>query len=394
MAKMYSSYSQRSTILQIILLFCCLSACCLTTILGATKFKYLIFILTILTIAISIKKLLEPVFLSEIRSFSLYWLPWIFCVIVLMFVHGTKGLTQYINAFLVSIFLFSALYTYKLTRKNLVVYLSFVLLMLNLAITIDLYRHGVTGEILYTNRNQLIDVVSYMTIAIFSVLFVNKKLFNSKELFLVIFSGLTSLVLIILTEVRQAILPFAAAACVFLVFGNKDTRKISLVFTCLFLLLIIASYMSGRLQTGIEDLNQFNKGNSYTSWGLRIEMWKMVLQAFPLKPIFGWGNDATNAMAEQGIIFPISTWKMAHFHSDFFIALATGGLTMVLGWLLALVGFVKSSLRDLPRMCTLASILACGLADQNWFEQNMLIPFVILWTLLYLTDPARKEQPV
>lgn len=387
------SLLSRAIILQIVLLLCCLLTCCLSIIFGASQFKYLIFALSILAIAVNVKNFPATIF-SDLKTFSLYWLPWILCVILLMFIHGTKGLTQYINAFLIAILLFSALYTYKLTRKNLVIYLSLALLILNTAIFIDLYSHGLTSGILHTNKNQLMDVVSYITVAVLSVLLVNKKLFNLKEAFVIICAVLTSLVLTILTEVRQAILPYAAAACVFLLFGNKDSRKVSIPFICLFLLLILASYMSGRLQSGIEDLNQFNKGNSFTSWGLRIEMWKMVICAFPLNPVFGWGSEAVSAMAEKGIVFPISTWKMAHFHSDFFIALATGGLTMVSGWILTLIGFIKSSLKDLPRMCILATILATGLADQNWFEQNLLFPFVILWTLFYLTDPSRKEHSV
>lgn len=375
------------------LFFLALVAVFLVVILGASNFKYLIFLLSALAITFSWKGLRSINFLDEFKKLSFLWLPWVICTCLLIFVHGTKNLTQYINAFLIISLLFTSLFLFQLNRNKVINLLSLGLILINSVILYNVFQTGLTGDILDTNKNRLIGVITFITVAVLSTVLVQKKNFSSKELFFAFVAICLSLVVTIATEVRHAILAYGACGVVLLIFGKKF-RINSVYFFSIFLVLIALSFFSGRMQTGIEDLNEFQKGNANTSWGLRIEMWKMALRGFPKAPFFGWGDDAGNAMEAAGILFPIETWNIAHFHSDFFIALATGGLTMVLGWLTTVVSLIRNAIRDIPRLCLITSILATGLVEQDWFEQNILFPFIILWTLFYLTDPSRKEHSV
>lgn len=371
-----------------------LLGCFVIVIHGGNTFKYLIFLLSLCSILVSIYKFRNINFLKNEKGILIPWGPWILCTIILMFIHGTKDLTQYINAFLIIGALSAGLYQFKLERKMLAMFISFGLAIIDSVILLNLYRNGLSDNILYTNKNLLIPVVTFQTIALISTLCVHGKEFGKKEIAFFVLIIFFSLVITILTEVRNAILAYGACSVVFFIFGDKKTRKFSIHFGLIFISLLFFSYMTGRLQSGIEDLSQLQKGNAYTSWGLRIEMWKFGLHGFALSPIFGWGANPSDAIIASGIQFPIKTWHIPHLHSDFIIALATGGLVMVLGWLSTIVSLIKNSMNDLPRLCLLASILATGLVERHWFEQDALFPFVILWTLFYLTDSSRAQKTV
>ena len=375
---------------RILFLYACLS-CFLIVIFGASLFKYSIFIFALLSFFLILPRTNRNNLAKEFWDCILSWLPWILCILILIFIHGTRGLTQYINAFLLLALLFLGCVKCEINRRNLITILSIGLIIFNLCIGTYIAKYGLADGVLGTNKNELMAVVSFITLGIASTLFIQKKEYKLSELMLMFIAVLSTLITTILTEVRNAILPYGAVFLAILIFAPKNQKKNCLYFLFFFIALIICSYLTGRLQTGLEDLKDYQEGHSYSSWGLRLEMWKMVLQGFPLAPIFGWGYGAPDAMEAAGIHFPIEEWHPGHFHNDFFIALAGGGLTMVIGWITTLFLLIKNSITDLPRLCCLTSILATGLAEQNWFEQNMLFPFVILWTLFYLTDPSRKR---
>lgn len=362
---------------------------CFSDIYGASTFKYYIFASALLAIIFSYRTLNSEHFFNNLKNIVLPWVPWIVCTIILMFVHGTKNLTQYINAVLLVILIFSALYKLNLNRKVILFIFASCLVLFDLAITYHVLKHGPTTNIVGTNRNELMAILTFLNVGLAShfVLNIHEKDKNKLECAALGFTIIFTLIVTVMTEVRNAILAYGSCAGVFLLFGKKGTRKYCLYFGLIFIALICLSFATGRMQTGVHDIQQLQQGNSYTSWGLRIEMWKMVIRGFPLAPMFGWGNDAPEAMIKAGITFPID-WAIAHFHNDFFIALATGGLTMAFGWTTSMICLIKSSIKDLPRLCVLASILSTGLVERNMFEQDMLFPFVIFWALLCLTNSS------
>lgn len=370
-------------------------SCYLIDIYQASTFKYCLFISTLLSIIFSTQTLKSRYFFENLRDVILPWLPWVVSTFILIFVHGTKNLTQYLNAVLLVILIFSALYSVNLKRKTILLIFAFCLLLFDLVIGTHILQNGPTGNLVGTNRNELMAILTFINVGLAShfVIAIHRKKIDKSECIVLGLTVLFTLIITIMTEVRNAILAYGSCACVFLVFGKNETKKYGLYFGLVFIALIFLSFATGRMQQGIQDIQQFQQGNSYSSWGLRIEMWRMVIRGLEQAPLFGWGNDAPNAMEGAGITFPIKTWRMNHFHSDFFIALATGGITMAFGWVTSMVCLIKSGIKDIPRVCVLASILSTGLVEQNMFEQAMLFPFVIFWALLCVTDTSLREKP-
>lgn len=370
-------------------------SCCLSDIFGANNFKYTMFAISLMAILFSYPTLNSQHFYQQFKTVALPWLPWVVGIVILMFVHGTKDLTQFLNSVLLVILIFSALYQLDLERRIVLLIFAFCLIAFDVAIIAFILKNGATTNIIGANRNELFAVLTFMNVGLAShfILSVNNQNPNKRECFLFGFAILFTLATTIMAEVRNAILAYGSCAGVFLLFGDKKSRKYCLFFALIFVVLIALSFATGRMQTGIQDIQQFEQGNSYTSWGLRIEMWKMVLRGFPLAPIFGWGSDAPTAMMTAGVTFPID-WEIAHFHNDFFIALATGGIVLAAGWGISMICLIMSSLKDLTRLCALASILSTGLVERNMFEQDMLFPFAIFWALLCVTDISLREKPI
>ena len=368
-------------------------SCYFGDIIGANNFKYSIFALSLVAIFFSYPTLKTQQFLQHLKIIVLPWVPWVLGTVILMFVHGTKDLTQYLNAVLLVILIFSSLYCFNLRRKTILLAFAFCLTAFDIAIVVYILKNGATTNIIGANRNELFAVLTFINVGLAShfLLSIDSGNHDRFECLFLGFTILFTLAVTVMSEVRNAILAYGSCAGVFLLFGNKNNRKYCLFFGLIFIVLIALSFATGRMQSGIQDIQQLEAGNSYTSWGLRIEMWKMVLRGFPLAPLFGWGSDAPNAMLSAGVTFPLD-WEIAHFHNDFLIALATGGIVLAVAWSVSMVYLFSNSIKDLTRTCVLTSILSTGLVERNMFEQDMLFPFVIFWTLLCVTDQSLKAK--
>ncbi len=368
-------------------------SCYFGDIFGANNFKYSIFALSLVAIFFSYPTLKTQQFFQHLKIIVLPWVPWVLGTVILMFVHGTKDLTQYLNAVLLVILIFSSLYCFNLRRKTILLVFAFCLTAFDIAITVYILKNGATTNIIGANRNELFAVLTFINVGLTSyfLLSIDSGNHDRFECLFLGFTILFTLAVTVMSEVRNAILAYGSCAGVFLLFGNKNNRKYCLFFGLIFIVLIVLSFATGRMQSGIQDIQQLEAGNSYTSWGLRIEMWKMVLRGFPLAPLFGWGSDAPNAMLSAGVTFPLD-WEIAHFHNDFLIALATGGIVLAVAWSVSMVYLFSNSIKDLTRTCVLTSILSTGLVERNMFEQDMLFPFVIFWTLLCVTDQSLKAK--
>lgn len=375
-----------------LLLLLSISSCFLIILCGASVFKYAIFAVSSIAITCLYKTIRFDTVLPDLKRLTLPWLPWIICTIILMFVHGTKSLSKFPNAFLILCLIFIVLNTLKIKRKNTVLALSIGLFALNSAVSVFLYKYGLCGEILGTNKNPLFAVITIINATIISAVLCAKSTYSKVEILFIFMTVLFTFITTTLAQTRHVLLAYPACACIFLLFASKDEKRIALYFISIFMILIIAFLLTGRLQQGLADLVQYSHGDSNSSWGLRLEMWKMAILTFPEAPIFGWGDNAAQAMEKAGLVPPLKEWFVTHFHNDLLNGLTMGGLVMAGGWVSTLICLTKNSLQDLPRLCSLASIIAVGLVDRDWFEQDVLFPFVILWALFYLTDPTRKER--
>ena len=369
-------------------------SCFLIILQGTSAYKYIIYVLSFISIICTYNTSKFSSLLPELKKITLPWLPWVVCTITLMLIHGTKGLTKFPNAFLILCLLFVALSTLKIKRENLILCLSVGLFVLNVAISLFLYKYGLGNNIFEVNRNPLLATITILNTTILSTVLLNRETYSKTRFLFILLTVLFTLITTILAQTRHVLLAYPACALVFLLFASKETKRISLYFLLIFVLMLVCFLLTGRLQQGVTDLVQYSHGNTNSSWGLRLEMWKWAILTFPESPIYGWGDNAAEAMEKAGIVPPLKEWFIAHFHNDFLNALTMGGLVMAGGWVTTIICLIKNSYKDLPRLCSLASILAAGLVDRDWFDQDVLFPFVILWTLFYLTDPARKENSI
>ena len=147
----------------------------LIVIFGASIFKYSLFGLSLFSILLIYSKTNWSNLTKEIKTHILPWVPWIICVLILIIVHGTRGLTQYINAFLLITLLFFGCFKCDIVRKTLIIFLGLGLILLDASISIYVLKFGLVDNILGVNKNELMAVVSFITISIACTLFTQSK---------------------------------------------------------------------------------------------------------------------------------------------------------------------------------------------------------------------------
>ena len=103
---------------------------------------------------------------------------------------------------------------------------------------------------------------------------------------------------------------------------------VTLSAACLMTYLFIP-IVHDRVNIGITDILQYNKGNSETSLGLRFLMWKASFSMFLSNPIFGIGTGdyvvTIRRFVESGG-YPASLLQFNQPHNMYLFALATNGL--------------------------------------------------------------------
>jgi O-antigen ligase len=91
-----------------------------------------------------------------------------------------------------------------------------------------------------------------------------------------------------------------------------------------------------RIDEGISDVQQyFNGGQTYTSVGIRLELWRSALQLIERHPLLGASIPTVKReMAElvsSGRAHPY-VLEFEHFHNDILQALVFGGVAGLLAW--------------------------------------------------------------
>lgn len=362
--------------------------------------KYIVLVFCFLTIIVSyiIKK--APDIHSYTRSYIEFftpWIPWYFSVIVLvLFFKGIPESSEYFNAFLIMFFIFGALSTQRFSRTHVITYLAIALILVSLAVDIQILTYGFDGSsVIGTNRNKVLGIASALALCCFGTLLFEGEKYNLKVKLLLAISIIVSISAIILAEVRTAIIPFLALIPFVCYFKRTDKKAILIaLFVPIFLLAM--SFLTGRMQQGITDLQQYQTGITYSSWGIRLELWKSAIEAFWDAPLFGWGEKPYEAMVIAGHCAEIPPdFKVYHFHNDFFNALTAGGLFEVICWFLTLFLMARKSRNDPASLCLLLGVLSAGLVERYWFHRITLFAFVTLWTLLYISNsqfwPGKKQ---
>ena len=349
--------------------------------------KYLILILCLFTFIfnkLENKTSNSYLFHSGLKFF-IPWLPWLLSTVILViFFKGIPASQDIFNSFLLMIFMFGAFCTRHYSRKLILECLALSLLVASLCIDIQILLNGLHDEVIGTNKNKVLTLTSVLTVCCLGALFSEEPTLDKKTKLLIVVSVLASISAIILAQVRTGILPFLAVVPFICYFNRKNKTAITVTLV-LAVVLLSLSFLTGRMQQGFVDLQKYSVGNSVSSWGIRLELWKFALQGFEGAPFFGWGSDPYTAMTNAGYVLGIKIEKLYHFHNDFINMLATGGLFGVFGWLSTVALLAKKSLKDPACLCLLVGSLAVGLTEQFWFNRTTLFSLVTIWTLLYVS---------
>ncbi len=240
------------------------------------------------------------------------------------------------------------------------------------------------------NKNVLVPCVTLLAICSFAFLLFESKDQNLTLKITLIFSVCISVVCIILTEVRTAILALLSLIPLTILLNKKNRLKHISLLLLICGVTIICFYFSGRLQQGIDDLVRYQAGNPNSSWGIRLELWKLSLDAFMIKPIFGWGEEAFAEMIKAGCEFPVSSFHPGHSHNDFFNILVSIGAVGVLCWISTIFLLLKNSATDPTRISFLIATLAMGLTERLFLGNRACCYLTaIIWLLLYLTSKSK-----
>ena len=319
------------------------------------------------------------------------WLPWLFSLLIISTTFNFSDFSFFLKNWLVFALLTITLFHCHFNREKLISGLATCSLILSFICIISISYYGLKADIYSANKNAVIGTLTLLNSCCLIYVLDNYQNKRLKNIYYVVFSVVMALIATIFAEVRSALLAYFALGLAFALFNRKNTKTI-IILLGIFLLLITLSLLTGRLQQGFQDLLKYQAGNANTSWGLRIEMWKMALRGFESSPLIGWGGDPAVAMSQAGIIFPVKGWTVTRFHSDFFQLLSSGGLVLVLGWLTTVLLLIRKSLGDFMKLGVLVSLLAIGCVDTYWYSNSVFFMFCVLWALLSVTDKMNKAN--
>lgn len=362
---------------------------------GYKLLTYFVFPLALIHLLFLGKYLLSNNRVQEFKTFFLTFLPWLAALLILLLIHRQGGFSGYFIAFIGIALTFLSLLCLRIQRQYVFGSVALWLLIISIALIIRICLYGEASEYFGINRNWLMGGFSILLAQCIFMLF-DKKQQNGWLRRLAYVACLTGFIALGLSQVRTALLGIMAVIPTWYVFGFKASRK-SVVFLILCGILVLTCFiLSGRFTAGLDDLEKFAQGNSASSWGIRLELWKLSICSFLVSPLVGWGPDALRILAEHtnlAVNLPKEVSLGTHFHSDFFNILAFGGLLGIAGWFGTIFLMLKSAKSDPYRVLLVFTLLFIGLADCYWTScKAVLSLFLVLWTLLYLTDPSKSSE--
>ncbi|MRW92590.1 O-antigen ligase family protein [Duganella sp. FT80W] len=139
-----------------------------------------------------------------------------------------------------------------------------------------------------------------------------------------------------------------------------------------------------RVDQGFNDVQQyFNGGESYTSVGIRLELWRSAGQLVAQHPWFGVSPRQARAELEQLVTDKRAqpfVLEFEHFHNDIMQTLVLGGVVGLLAWLGTLIVPFLFFLRQLRHGAPAAPALAGMLLVLSYFSFGL--TEVIFWSVL------------
>ena len=331
--------------------------------------------------------------LYTFKQFISPWTPWIIgCLLIPLFVHGSKGLHYQLHLLLIISLLLCTLKNYKLDRRLVIVSVGITSLIISFAVCIDILINGLTVNVLGQNKNIVLGGICLMCSILVMYGLTSHYSHDRPLKVLAICSIVVSLLATILAEVRTSIVGFFGLFIICTFFLHTQIKRLYLSIFFFIIAMTVASFvLTGRLQEGFNDLVQWQHGNPDSSWGIRIELWRLALSAVKDHFLLGWGYQPFNAIIQQGYVFPVTDFPAQHLHNDYISYLATYGVLGLIGWLGTLFLMFKQAIHDPYRLALLGSMSFMGLTDCFWsFSHFVLYIFATLWTFLWLSQPSEN----
>ncbi|MYM35544.1 O-antigen ligase family protein [Duganella sp. FT94W] len=204
------------------------------------------------------------------------------------------------------------------------------------------------------------------------------------------------------------------AALLLIRYGHVLRGRWRKVLALLALALVVSTYFipqtgaRQRVDEGISDVRQyFNHGPSYTSVGIRLELWRSALQLIERHPLLGASPPVVRAELEQlvtdGHAHPF-VLEAEHFHNDIVQVLVHGGVIGLLVWSSTLVmpflffrrqlqrGDHRRNAPALAGMLLVLSYFSFGLTEVIfWSVRSNMFYAMMLFLLAGLCLNAREE---
>lgn len=222
--------------------------------------------------------------------------------------------------------------------------------------------------------------------------------------FYFIFASMVSLYVIMLTQTRSAMAIHTLFLAYLTVKMFSATRNVKFI-GCVAILLLVAigfSYklVEGRVETTVNEYNDYQKGNDKTSLGSRFTMWKTGVMAFEHSP-FGQTQDQRNKFITTYLDehHQSDSWALiyinVHLHNEFIQFASLFGIVGVLALLYFFYIFIVVEIKKFRAMTPLAlasfAILLYGMTDVLLTSVEFIAIFSVLVVLLSLCE--RDKTP-
>ncbi|MYM23152.1 O-antigen ligase family protein [Duganella sp. FT135W] len=203
------------------------------------------------------------------------------------------------------------------------------------------------------------------------------------------------------------------AAVLLVRYGHVLRGRLRKGLALLALALVVSTYFipqtgaRERIDEGFSDVHQyFNGGQTYTSVGIRLELWRSALQLIERHPLLGASIPTVKQEMEElvrtGRVHPY-VLEFEHFHNDILQALVFGGVAGLLAWGATLVVpfmFFRRQLRQgdhlnapaLAGMLLVLSYFSFGLTEVIfWSVRSNMFYAMMLFLLAGLCLNAKEK---
>lgn len=249
--------------------------------------------------------------------------------------------------------------------------------------------------------------LAFTSILLFSRLLSKRYTWHSKLPMFLFFLTATGNLIISTGRIGQ--LAFFLTMAIAIIIHYKVTLKSLIIFTGLIFILTVGSYrfieiFQTRVDQGISDIRELQKGNFNTSWGLRAAFWIITYDIVHEHPLIGVGlgdyrQGARDAIKNNSHQFDaaVVTWcSDTHFHSQYLMVLTQIGLIGfgLMIWVIIELFKLKINNPELNEFKILGlSVYFIGsIAEPLWILQFPIILFVFITSVSLAASYQNNES--